>query len=142
MDTQQSLAEPRARAHAAATVTVQDHRANPFDEGAGPALIEICITESFAGDLDGESKARAFQVVHGDRSSSLLSLQRFRGQIGGRKGSFVLQGKGSVQNGKIAVNWFVVAGSGTEDLVGIRGEGAFEGDFGKGSQATLDYWFE
>jgi hypothetical protein len=24
----------------------------------------------------------------------------------------------------------------------FRGEGGFEGDFGKGSGATLDYWFE
>ena len=30
----------------------------------------------------------------------------------------------------------------TGDLSGLRGEGGFEGDFGKGSDGTLDYWFE
>jgi len=25
---------------------------------------------------------------------------------------------------------------------GLRGEGGFEGQFGQGSIATLDYWFE
>ena len=25
---------------------------------------------------------------------------------------------------------------------GLRGEGGFEGDFGKGSDGWLDYWFE
>jgi len=25
---------------------------------------------------------------------------------------------------------------------GLRGDGGFEGDFGKGSEGTLDYWFE
>jgi hypothetical protein len=31
---------------------------------------------------------------------------------------------------------------GTGDLSGLRGERGFEGRFGKGSDATLDYWFE
>jgi len=33
-------------------------------------------------------------------------------------------------------------GSGTGDLSGLRGEGGFEGGFGKGSDGWLDYWFE
>jgi hypothetical protein len=54
----------------------------------------------------------------------------------------VLQGSEVVKDGKIKATWFVVPGSGTGDLSGIRGEGGFEGQFGKGSDATLDYWFE
>ncbi|HEY6184307.1 MAG TPA: DUF3224 domain-containing protein [Terriglobales bacterium] len=69
-------------------------------------------------------------------------MQRFRGTLGGRQGTFVLQGQEIVKNGKIKATWFVVPGSGTGDLSGLRGEGGFEGDFGKGSEGTLDYWFE
>lgn len=58
------------------------------------------------------------------------------------RASFVLQGSETVENGKIKATWFVVPGSGTGDLSGLRGEGGFAGDFGKGSDATLDYWFE
>jgi hypothetical protein len=36
-----------------------------------------------------------------------------------------------VENGKIKATWFVVPGSGTGDLSGLRGEGDFEGQFGK-----------
>jgi hypothetical protein len=54
----------------------------------------------------------------------------------------VLQGKETVENGKIKSTWFVVPGSGTGSLSGLRGEGGFEGDFGKGSDGWLDYWFE
>jgi hypothetical protein len=43
---------------------------------------------------------------------------------------------------KTKATWFVVPGSGRGDLSGLRGEGGFEGDFGKGSDGTLDYWFE
>jgi hypothetical protein len=69
-------------------------------------------------------------------------MQRFRGKLGERQEPFVLQGSEIVENGKIKTIWFVVPGSGTGDLSGLRGEGGFEGDFGKGSDATLDYWFE
>ena len=54
----------------------------------------------------------------------------------------MLQGQETVENGKVTAKWFVVPGSGTGDLSGLRGEGGFEGHFGKGSDANLDYWFE
>jgi hypothetical protein len=71
-----------------------------------------------------------------------VSGKGFRGKLGGRQGTFVLQGQEVVENGKIKATWFVVPGSGTGDLSGLRGEGGFAGDFGKGSDGTLDYWFE
>ena len=104
--------------------------------------MEIRLSETFTGDIDGESPVRALQVLREDHSASLVSVQRFRGKLGGRQGSFVLQGSEIVANGKIKATWFVVPGSGTDDLSGLRGEGGFEGDFGKGSDAMLDYWFE
>lgn len=69
-------------------------------------------------------------------------MQRFRGKLGARQGTFVLQGSEIVEAGKIKATWFVVPGSGTGDLSRLRGEGGFEGDFGKGSLGALDYWFE
>ena len=104
--------------------------------------MEIRLSETFAGDMEGESPVRALQVLRNDHSASLVSMQRFRGKLGGRQGTFVLQGEETVVGGKIKAAWFVVPGSGTGDLSGIRGEGGFEGDFGKGSVGTLDYWFE
>jgi hypothetical protein len=82
------------------------------------------------------------EVRWDNRSASLVSVQRFRGKLGGREGTFVLQGQETVENGKITAKWLVVPGSGTGDLSGLRGEGGFAGRFGKGSDATLDYWFE
>lgn len=38
--------------------------------------------------------------------------------------------------------WFVVAGSGTGELSGLRGEGGFRAALGENAQVTLDYWFE
>lgn len=130
------------RTHAAAKITVHGSEAKPFDQTAGPALMEIRLSETFAGDIDGESTVQALEVRPADHSARLVSLQRFRGKLGGRQGTFVLQGSENVQNGKIKATWFVVPGSGTGELSGLRGTGGFEGDFGKGSIGTLDYWFE
>jgi hypothetical protein len=54
----------------------------------------------------------------------------------------MLQGAQRVEHGRITATWFVVPGSGTDELTGLRGEGGFAGEFGKGSEGTLDYWFE
>jgi Protein of unknown function (DUF3224) len=100
--------------------------------------MELRLLEHFTGDIDGESPVRALQVLRDDKSASVVSVQRFRGTLGGRQGTFVLQGAEIVENGKIRATWFVVPGSGTGNLSGLRGEG----DFGKGSRGTLNYWFE
>ena len=136
------MTEPRTRARAKAKITVQSSEATPYDQSTSPALVEIRLSEIFTGDIDGESPVRALQVLRDDKSASLVSVQRFRGKLGGRQGTFVLQGSEVTENGKIKAIWSVVPGSGTGDLTGLRGEGGLEGDFGKGSDGWLDYWFE
>jgi uncharacterized protein DUF3224 len=138
----QSQKEQAPRVRAKAKITVQNSEARPYDQAVGPALVEVRLNETFTGDIEGQSPVRALQVLRDDRSASLVSVQRFSGKLGGRQGSFVLQGSEIVENGKISASWFVVPGSGTGDLAGLRGEGGFEGAFGKGSDGTLDYWFE
>jgi len=133
---------PRKRARAEARITVRTSESKPYDQSAGPTLLEIRIDETFTGDLDGESSVRALQVLRDGHTASMVSIQRFCGKVRGREGTFVLQGSELVENGKITATWFVVPGSGTGDLSCLRGEGGFSGEFGKGSEGTLDYWFE
>lgn len=135
-------AESHTRTRAVAKIVVQSSEAKSFDQSASPALMEIHTTETFAGDIEGESTVRALQALRDDKSASMISLQRFRGKLGGRQGTFVLQGSETIASGKITATWAVVPGSGTGDLTGLRGEGGFEGGFGKGSEGTLEYWFE
>jgi hypothetical protein len=132
----------RAPVRAEAKITVQSSEAKPYDQTASSALMGLRLSETFSGDIEGESTVRALEVVRGDRSACLVSMQRFHGKLGERQGTFVLQGSETIENGKIKAKWFVVPRSGTGGLSGLRGEGGFEGDFGKGSHGTLDYWFE
>jgi hypothetical protein len=130
-----------SRTRANSKIIVQSSEARLY-ETVSPKLVEIQISEKFSGDIDGDSPARALQVQRDDKSASMVSMQRFSGTLNGRHGAFVLQGTETVENGRINATWFVVPGSGTGDLRGLRGEGGFKGDFGKGSDGWLDYWFE
>ena len=127
---------------AVAKITVHSSEGKPYDQTESPTLVEIRLIETFTGDMEGESTVRALQVLRDDRSASMVSVQRFCGKLGGRQGTCVLQGSEIVENGRIAASWFVVPKSGTGELSGLRGEGGFEGHFGKASEGTLDYWFE
>ncbi len=59
-----------ARARAVAKVTVQSHDSKPYDQSAGPVLMEINISETFTGDLGGEATVRALQVLRNDQSAA------------------------------------------------------------------------
>lgn len=133
---------PSHRARAVAKIVVRRSEIERYDDTATPVLSEIRIEETFTGDIAAESPVRALQLQHHDGSATQISLQRVRGTLAGRRGTFVLQGAQRVEHGKISATWFVVPGSGTDELTGLRGEGGFAGEFGKGSEGTLDYWFE
>jgi len=137
-----SLERSTERTRARASVHVQSSESFPFDENEDPALVEIRLVEVFEGDIEGRSEVRALQARGKDGAASMVSAQRVYGKIHGRDGTFVLQGSEAVSRGHISATWFVVPGSGTGELTGLRGEGGFEGSFGQGSVATLDYWFE
>src|SRR5436190_24238756 len=87
----QSHAESPQRVRASAKITVKSSEAEPYDQTASPTLVEVRLTETFVGDIEGESPVRALQILRDDKSASLLSVQRFRGILGGRQGTFVLQ---------------------------------------------------
>jgi hypothetical protein len=57
-------------------------------------------------------------------------------------GTFLPQDQGTVADGGVAGDRFVVPGSGTGELTGLRGEAASGADLGEGAAVTLDYWFE
>src|SRR5579871_4537759 len=71
----QSHAQTRKRTHAEAKIIVQHSEAKRYDQTAGPALMEIEITEAFTGDIDGESSVRALQVLRDDHTARMVSMQ-------------------------------------------------------------------
>jgi hypothetical protein len=122
---------------------VKAHVPTPFDETAdGPSLVEVELPETFSGDIAGESTVRVIQAAHEDGSMSFVGLQRVRASVGGRTGSFLLRPSGTVIDKETNATWFVVPGSGTGDLKGLRGDGGFKGQLGEQGSFWLDYYFE
>ena len=129
----------RATGHTA----VRSYEPTPFDEMAdGPSLVEIRVKELFTGDIEGEGTARAIQATRPDGSASLVGIERVRGAVAGRKGSFLLQTSATLFGKELKADWFVVPGSGTGDLKGLRGVGGFKAELGKSGSVWLDYSIE
>jgi hypothetical protein len=132
-----------SRVWAEGTTEVTRYEPTTYDEPReGPRLNEVHLVETFRGALDGEGTARVLQVQWADGALRYCAVERIIGALGGRRGTFVLQVEGTVQASRNKGVWSVVAGSGTGDLRGLRGEGGFEAEHGKQGRWTLEYWFE
>src|SRR5215470_7356937 len=129
--------------HATGNINVKTYDPKPYDEPSeGPKLLWTHVTESFSGDIQGDGVAHFLQVVHSDGTTSFVGVERVTATLGQKQGTFVFQDSGTVRGSKVAGTWFVVPGSGTGQLKGLRGEGGFNADLGKSAAITLDYWFE
>lgn len=131
------------RKAARGTIEVSVWQPDPYDEPAeGPSLVRVQVEETFTGDIEGSGVATFLQVMRADGSASFCGVERVVGSIAGRAGSFVLQDTGTLNGGDVGGTWFVVEGSGTGGLAGLRGEGGFKAQLGQRAEITLDYWFE
>jgi hypothetical protein len=122
---------------------VNTYEPQPYEEvNDGPNLVEIHVTETFSGDIEGEGVVRFLQAVRDDGSATFVGIERVTGTIARRRGSFLLQDAGTLEGSTVKGEWFVVPGSGTGELAGLRGEGGFQAELGQHAAITLDYWFE
>ena len=132
-----------SRARANAVITVHKYEPSTYDEPAsGPALTRIHVQEAFSGDIEGDGVVEFLQAAHADGSASFVGIERVTGTLAGREGTFLLQDAGTVVGSVVSGDWFVIPGSGTGQLSGLRGEGGFRANLGEGAQIHLDYWFE
>ncbi len=128
---------------ATATFRVKTWDESPYDEiDEGPRLTRVSVSKSFRGDIEGEGTLEYLMLHRDDGSASFVGLERVVGRVGDRSGSFVLQHSGSFEGGTAEATWFVVPGSGTGELRGLRGEGGFASGHAEHYPITLEYDFE
>jgi hypothetical protein len=136
-------AVPGTKRRANGHTEVKTYEPMAYDEMAdGPSLVEIRVNETFIGDIEGEGTVRVIQAARKDGSATFAGIERVRGAVGGRKGSFLLQTNGTLVSREVKAEWFVVPGSGTGDLEHLRGEGGFTAQVGEHGLVWLDYYFE
>jgi hypothetical protein len=137
------MSDSEQRTRATSVITVHKYEPSAYDESAeGPALTRIHVEESFSGDITGDGVVEFLQAAGADGSASFVGIERVTGQIAGRQGTFLLQDAGTVAGNIVSGDWFVIPGSGTGQLAGLRGEGGFRANLGEGAEVHLDYWFE
>lgn len=88
----------------------------------GVALGRLSLHKVFEGDLVGTgcgTMLSALASVAG--SGGYVAIERVRGSLGGRSGSFVFQHSGTRDRGEQSLSITVVPDSGTEGLTGIAG---------------------
>jgi len=131
------------RTTATAKIKVHSYEPETYDDsGGGTDLVEIHVTEAFHGDIEGQGVVRFLQAIRSDGSASFCGIERVSGSVGGRGGTFLLQDVGTVEGNAVSGMWFVIPGSGTGDLAGLRGEGGFTANLGEDADVTLQYWFD
>jgi len=131
------------RTRATGKITVKSYEPAPYDEPAdGPTLSRIHVEETFSGDIEAEGVVDFLQAQMADGSASFVGIERVTGNLGVRSGSFLLQDQGTVSGSTVSGEWFVVPGSGSGDLAGLRGEGGFSAQLGESAEVSIEYWFE
>jgi hypothetical protein len=125
-----------------AVITVHKYEPDAYDQPAGgPVLTRIHVEESFDGDITGSGVVEFLQAGLADGRASFVGIERVTGRLAGRSGTFLLQDAGTVEGDVVSGEWFVVPGSGTGELAGLRGTGGFRANLGEGAEVHLDYWF-
>jgi Protein of unknown function (DUF3224) len=130
--------------HAAGTCTPTSWDEGPYAELDGaPRLTHAKITNTYRGDLEGEGTSQVLMFYPSATSATYHGYERVTGRLGGRSGSFVLEGVGTFEGGIATTTWRVVPGSGTGGLTGLRGEGGNDAP-GGGTEIPyrLDYHFD
>jgi hypothetical protein len=124
-------------------ITVHKYEPVVYDEPTeGPVLTRIHVEESFSGDIEGDGVVEFLQSARPDGSASFVGIERVTGRVADREGTFLLQDAGTVKDNVVLGDWFVIPGSGTGQLAGLRGIGGFRANLGDGAEIHLDYWFE
>jgi hypothetical protein len=112
----------------------------PYSEDQGlPKLTRANVTKTFTGDIAGEGQVEYLMMYRTDGSATFVGLERFVGRIAGRTGTFVLQRTGVFESGEAKESYSVVPGSGTGELLGLRGDGSSAVGHGMEHPFTLNY---
>ena len=109
----------------------------------GAKTTHASVKTVYKGDIQGEGQREYLMVYREDETGNSIGLERIVGKVGGRSGSFVIQSTGTFVGHTVKGTWFIVPGSGTDELQGLRGEGEMNLEGQKEDwPVTFEYSFE
>lgn len=101
------------------------------------------VTATLSGDIDGQAETE-FLMAYVGESAGYVGMQRVTARIGGRSGTFALQGSGVYEavTSIAKSEWTVVPGSATGELAGLRGRWSEFAQKEPRGSITFEYGFE
>lgn len=128
----------RKKANARFAIRSWDEK--PCGEGPNlPKMTRATVTKKYTGDIEGEGQVEYVMMYRSDGSAAYVGLERVVGRINGKSGSFVMQRTGVFEQGLAKESYFVIDGSGTGELDGLRGDGESSVGHGMEHPFTLNY---
>ena len=104
-----------------------------------PTLGRMSIDKAFHGDLEGTSQGEMLSAGTSVKDSAgYVAIERVRGTLHGRSGTFILQHSGTMTRGAPQLSVTVVPDSGTDQLAGLAGKMAIHIESGAHSY-EFDY---
>lgn len=109
------------------------------DRGDGATLTHAWGEQAFSGDIEGDGAVHWLMSYRPDGTARYVGLQRIKGAIGGRNGSFIIEATGDFDGKASKGSWAIVPRSGTGGLDAISGTGTFRAPGGPNATYELDY---
>jgi hypothetical protein len=108
---------------------------------ASPRLAHATVTNTFDGGIQAADTRCDYTIAYlTETTGTFAGMEVLTGSLDGRKGTFVLEERGSFDAGGTRCTFEVVPGSGTGALTGLRGSGGFTHRHGETSVAyTFEY---
>ena len=125
-------------AHTNGAFQVASWNEDAYDEREGRKLTKASVTQRFEGDITGEGSSEWLMAYQPDGSARFVGLQLVDGEVGGRRGTFVLENVGEFDGGMARWEASVVPGSPTGELADLTGRGSFEAPLGSRASYELE----
>ena len=108
--------------HASGTFEVKMKPQAPEDGVGDPTVGRMSLDKQFHGGLEATSRGQMLAAMTDvEGSAGYVAIERVKGTLGGRDGSFALQHSGTMTRGVPQLTITVVPDSGTEQLNGLAG---------------------
>lgn len=106
---------------ASGTFNVTITPVTPADGAATDLPGRMTLAKTFHGGLTGTGEGEMLGAMGPDQSGAYVAMERVRGALDGREGTFLLVHRGVMDRGAQDLTITVVPGSGTGELTGLAG---------------------
>lgn len=100
-------------------------------------LTQAKVSKTYTGRMQGTGEMTYLMAYHPNGTVDFTGVEYFSGSIDGKSGTLVLREQGQFEQGNARAEFEVLAGSASEQLVGVSGGGGYQAGEGKSVALNL-----